>query len=95
MRTVTNSTRADGRAFLEEAVAAGVRTRVRTWPLAECNAALAALEHDAIRGAGVLVVGGRAGEPSGLAGVPAPGACHPCPRPPPGGPPLSGPPDPG
>jgi hypothetical protein len=35
---------------------AGVRTYVRTFPLAEANEALIALKQDAIRGAAVLVV---------------------------------------
>ena len=56
IRTVANNTRADGREFLAEAASVGVRTYVRTFPLAEANQALIALKHDAIRGAGVLVV---------------------------------------
>ncbi len=56
IRTVANNTRADGREFLAEAARAGVRTYVRTFPLAEANEALIALKHDAIRGAAVLVV---------------------------------------
>ena len=56
IRTVANNTRADGREFLAEAASVGVRTYVRTFPLAEANEALIALKHDAIRGAGVLLV---------------------------------------
>ncbi len=56
IRTVANNTRADGREFLAEAARVGVRTYVQTFPLAKANEALIALKHDAIRGAGVLVV---------------------------------------
>ena len=56
VRSTANNTRADGREFLREAVAAGLRTSVRTFPLADANEALIALKHDAIRGAGVLVI---------------------------------------
>ena len=51
IRTVTNNTREDGRAFLAEAAAIPVRTRVEAFPLSEANRALAALANDAIRGA--------------------------------------------
>lgn len=56
IRSVANNTREDGREFLAEAVAAGVRTHTQSFPLAEANEALIALKHDAIKGAGVLVV---------------------------------------
>jgi propanol-preferring alcohol dehydrogenase len=56
IRSVANNTREDGHAFLDEAARAGVRTHVRTFPLEEANDALIALKHDAIRGAGVLIV---------------------------------------
>jgi propanol-preferring alcohol dehydrogenase len=56
VRSVANNTREDGRAFLAEAAAAGVHTSVQTFPLEECNEALAALKGDAFRGAGVLVM---------------------------------------
>jgi propanol-preferring alcohol dehydrogenase len=56
VRSVTNNTRADGREFLAEAAALPVRTRVETFPLAAANEALAALKHDAVRGATVLVM---------------------------------------
>ena len=55
VRSVANNTRADGREFLAEAARIPVRTHTETFPLSEANAALAALKHDAIRGAGVLV----------------------------------------
>jgi propanol-preferring alcohol dehydrogenase len=56
VRSVANNTRADGRAFLAEAARLHVRTHVQSFPLAEANQALIALKHDAIRGAGVLVI---------------------------------------
>ena len=58
VRTVANNTREDGREFLIEAARIPVRTHVMTFPLAEVNEALISLKHDAIRGAGVLIVGG-------------------------------------
>lgn len=57
LRTVANNTRADGRAFLAEAARLPVRTHTETFPFTAANEALAALKRDAIRGAGVLVVG--------------------------------------
>jgi len=54
LRTVANNTRADGHAFLAEAVRLGVRTHTEVFPLEAVNDALRALKHDAIRGAGVL-----------------------------------------
>ena len=56
VRSVANNTRADGREFLAEAARVPVRTHVETFWLAEANDALNALKHDAIRGAGVLLV---------------------------------------
>jgi propanol-preferring alcohol dehydrogenase len=56
VRNVANNTRDDGREFLAEAARVHVRTHVQTFPLAEANEALIALKHDALRGAGVLVV---------------------------------------
>lgn len=56
VRSVANNTRADGREFLEEAARVPVRTHVQTFPLGEANEALAALKHDAVRGAAVLHV---------------------------------------
>jgi propanol-preferring alcohol dehydrogenase len=55
VRSVANNTRADGREFLAEAAQIPVRTHVESFPLAHANEALAALKHDAIRGAGVLL----------------------------------------
>ena len=56
IRSVANNTRADGREFIAEAVEAGIQTHTEVFPLAEANEALLALKHDAIKGAGVLVV---------------------------------------
>jgi propanol-preferring alcohol dehydrogenase len=56
VRSVANNTREDGREFLEEAARVPVRTSVQTYALEEANEALAALKHDAVRGAAVLVV---------------------------------------
>lgn len=56
IRSVANNTREDGHAFLAEAARVGVRTHVQTSPLAAVNEALIDLRHDAIRGAGVIVV---------------------------------------
>jgi len=53
---VANNTRADGREFLAEAARLRVHTHVQSFALAEANQALIALKHDAIRGAGVLVI---------------------------------------
>ena len=58
VRSVANNTREDGREFLAEAARVPVRTHVETFPLERANDALVALKHDAIRGAGVLVVEG-------------------------------------
>jgi len=56
LRTVANNTRADGRAFLEEAARLPVRTHTEIYPLESVNDALHALKYDAIRGAGVVRV---------------------------------------
>lgn len=56
IRSVANNTRQDGREFLAEAVQAGVQTHTQTFPLEQANEALIALKHDAIKGAGVLVI---------------------------------------
>jgi propanol-preferring alcohol dehydrogenase len=56
LRSVANNTRADGREFMAEAARLHVRTHVQSFALAEANQALIALKHDAIRGAGVLVI---------------------------------------
>jgi len=52
--SVTNNTRADGRAFLEEAARVGVATSVQSYPLAEVNRALQELASDRVRGAAVI-----------------------------------------
>jgi propanol-preferring alcohol dehydrogenase len=56
VRSVANNTREDGREFLAEAARIPVRTHVETFPFATANESLIALKHDAIRGAGVLLV---------------------------------------
>jgi propanol-preferring alcohol dehydrogenase len=56
VRSVANNTRDDGRKFLREAALVPVRTHVETFQLGSANEALIALKHDAIKGAGVLVV---------------------------------------
>jgi propanol-preferring alcohol dehydrogenase len=56
IRSVANNTRQDGREFLAEAVEAGVHTHTQEFDLAAANEALIALKHDAIKGAGVLVL---------------------------------------
>ena len=54
LRSVANNTRADGRAFLEEAARVGVATSVQRYPLADANHALADLAEDRVRGAAVV-----------------------------------------
>jgi propanol-preferring alcohol dehydrogenase len=56
LRTVANNTRADGRAFLEEAARLGIRTHTELYALDAIDDALCALKHDAIRGAGVVCI---------------------------------------
>ena len=56
IRSVANNTRQDGREFLQAAAAIPVKTSIQTFTLQEANAALIALKHDSIRGAGVLIV---------------------------------------
>ena len=51
------STRDDGREFLQEAARIPVRTRVEMFPLESANEALFALKKDAFKGAAVLMVG--------------------------------------
>lgn len=58
LASVANNTREDARRFLAEAARIPVRTSVRAFALGEANEALAALAHDAIRGAAVLVPDG-------------------------------------
>lgn len=52
--SVTNNTRVDGKEFLVEAARIPVRTHTQLFDFAQANEALAALKHDAIRGAAVL-----------------------------------------
>jgi alcohol dehydrogenase, propanol-preferring len=56
IRSVANNTRVDGQEFLLEAARIPVHTHVQTFPFDQANEALIALKHDAIRGAGVLMV---------------------------------------
>lgn len=56
VRSVANNTREDGREFLSEAARIPIRTHTETFPLEQANDALVALRHDAIKGAGVLLV---------------------------------------
>lgn len=56
VRSVANNTREDGYEFLKEAASIPIHTHVQTFPLEQANDALIALKHDAIRGAGVLLV---------------------------------------
>ncbi|HET9743984.1 MAG TPA: zinc-dependent alcohol dehydrogenase family protein [Terriglobales bacterium] len=56
IRSVANNTRQDGIDFLRVAAEIPIHTEVHTFPLEHANAALQALKHDGIRGAGVLVV---------------------------------------
>jgi alcohol dehydrogenase, propanol-preferring len=56
IRSVANLTRRDGEEFLALAPAAGVRTRVQAFPLADANRALDALRAGEIRGTAVLVM---------------------------------------
>jgi len=56
VRSVANNTRADGRAFLDEAARVRVHTHVECFDLEEVEGALLALDHDAIRGAGVITI---------------------------------------
>jgi propanol-preferring alcohol dehydrogenase len=55
VRSVANLTRRDGEELLALAPIAGVRTEVRTYPLARANEALADLREGRMRGAAVLV----------------------------------------
>ena len=57
VRSVANNTREDGHEFLREAARIPVKTSIQTFRLEDANKALIALKHDAIRGAGVLLIG--------------------------------------
>jgi propanol-preferring alcohol dehydrogenase len=56
IRSVANNTRQDGEDFLRIAAEIPIHTEVQEFPLAEANAALNRLKHDAVRGAAVLRV---------------------------------------
>ena len=56
IRSVAANTREDGRRLLAEAVQAGVKPHVTTYPLAEANRALQDMKHSRIGGTGVLVI---------------------------------------
>ena len=56
VRSVANNTRDDGKEFLIEAARVCVKTHFEQFSLEETNDALIALKHDAIRGAGVIVI---------------------------------------
>ncbi len=56
VRSVANNTRQDGIDFLQLAAQIPIHTQTQTFALEETNQALAALKHDAIRGAGVVRV---------------------------------------
>lgn len=56
IRSVANNTREDGHEFLIEASSIPVKTSVQTFSFEAANDALISLKHDAIKGAGVLLV---------------------------------------
>ncbi|MGH7023337.1 MAG: zinc-dependent alcohol dehydrogenase family protein [Caulobacteraceae bacterium] len=58
LMSVANLTRQDGRDYLPLAAAAGVKPRVKTYPVAEANEALSDLRQGAFNGAAVLVTNG-------------------------------------
>ena len=58
LRSVANLTRRDGEEFFGLLSRVPLRTDVRTYPLAEANAALEDLRHGRVQGAAVLVPGG-------------------------------------
>jgi propanol-preferring alcohol dehydrogenase len=55
IRSVANMTRQDARDFLNIAAEIGLRPKVTAFPLHQANEALAAIRHDAIDGAAVIV----------------------------------------
>jgi propanol-preferring alcohol dehydrogenase len=63
LRSVANLTRRDGEEFLALAPRAGVRSRVRAYPLERANEALDDLRAGRFEGAAVLVVDSPAGAP--------------------------------
>ncbi|HKX32932.1 MAG TPA: zinc-dependent alcohol dehydrogenase family protein [Blastocatellia bacterium] len=56
VRSVANNTRRDGLDFLRVAAEIPIRTQTQVFDLAETNAALNALKHDAVRGAAVIKI---------------------------------------
>jgi len=57
LRSVTANTRQDGEELLRIAAEVPLHPRTTTFPLPDANRALQQLKHDAIQGAGVLLVG--------------------------------------
>lgn len=55
IRSVANMTRQDARDFLDLAAQIGLRPKVTAFPLEKANDALAAIKHDSIDGAAVIV----------------------------------------
>jgi propanol-preferring alcohol dehydrogenase len=55
LRSVANMTRQDAKDFLELALGIGIQPKTRIFSLEQANEALAAVEHDEINGAAVLV----------------------------------------
>ena len=53
--SVANLTRADGHEFLARAAKSAIEVSVKTYPLADANAALDDLRHGRFRGAAVLI----------------------------------------
>lgn len=56
VRSVANNTRQDGEDFLKVAAEIPIKTQTQVFELAETNAALNALKHDAVRGAAVIAL---------------------------------------
>ncbi len=54
--SVTNNTRADGRAFLEEAARAGVRVHTHSFAFEATNDALLAVKESRVNGAAVITM---------------------------------------
>jgi propanol-preferring alcohol dehydrogenase len=56
LRSVANMTRQDAHDFVKLAVDIGIRPRTRSFPLDQVNDALAAIRHDEVNGAAVVVM---------------------------------------
>jgi propanol-preferring alcohol dehydrogenase len=56
LRSVANMTRQDAHDFVKLAVEIGIRPRTRSFPLDQVNDALAAIRHDEVNGAAVVVM---------------------------------------